>query len=68
MDTHFGFRSGQGTLDALFTWKILHEKMLDKGRKLHNCFVDLKKAFGLCHWSSCRKSPQSLEYHAHLSS
>jgi hypothetical protein len=40
-----GFRSGRGTVDALFMARMLQEKYGRKKWKLYICFVDLAKAF-----------------------
>ena len=40
-----GFMPGKGTVDALFTARMLQEKYGKKKRRLYMCLVDLKKAF-----------------------
>ena len=44
-DMQFGFMPGWGTTDIIFILRQLHEKHLDKNRKLYFAFVDLEKAF-----------------------
>ena len=44
-ETQFGFKSGSGTRDAIFTMRIITEKCLEKGKDLYVCFIDYAKAF-----------------------
>ena len=44
-ETQFGFKSGSGTRDAIFTMRIITEKCLEKGKYLYVCFIDYAKAF-----------------------
>ena len=44
-ETQFGFKSGSGTRDAIFTMRIITEKCLEKGKDLFVCFIDYAKAF-----------------------
>ena len=43
-ETQFGFKSGSGTRDAIFTMRIITEKCLKKGKDLYVCFIDYAKA------------------------
>jgi hypothetical protein len=45
MDTQYGFRPEKGTSDAVFLWKILHDKMIKNGNEMHTVFIDLTRAF-----------------------
>ena len=44
-EIQFGFKSGSGTRDAIFTMRIITEKCLEKGKDLYVCFIDYAKAF-----------------------
>jgi retron-type reverse transcriptase len=44
-DTQLGFRKGKGTRDAIFQIRILCENTLKRGKNIHMCFIDYKKAF-----------------------
>jgi len=41
----FGFMSGKGTTDAIFTVRQMQEKYGCKGKKLYFAFVDLEKKY-----------------------
>ena len=42
---HFGFMPGKGTTDAIFVFRQVQERFMDKKRPLFFAFVDLEKAF-----------------------
>ena len=44
-ETQFGFKSGSGTRDVIYTMRIITEKCLEKGKDLYVCFIDYAKAF-----------------------
>ena len=44
-ETQFGFKSGSGTRDAIFTMRIITGKCLEKGKDLYVCFIDYAEAF-----------------------
>ena len=44
-EPQFGFKSGSGTRDAIFTMRIVTQKCLEKGKYLYVCFIDYAKAF-----------------------
>lgn len=44
-DTQFGFRSGFGTREALFTLQVLIQRCRDVNKDVYACFIDLEKAF-----------------------
>ncbi|KAG1661666.1 putative uncharacterized transposon-derived protein F52C9.6 [Nymphon striatum] len=44
-NTQLEFRKGKGTRDGLFLLRIISERMIEKKKKLHLCFVDYTKAF-----------------------
>ena len=45
-DAQFGFRTGSGTVDAIFALHGLIEKYISSGKKLYRCFINYKNAFG----------------------
>ena len=44
-DMQFGFKSGKGTIDAVFILRRIQEEYLAKQKKLYMCLVDLERAF-----------------------
>ena len=44
-EMQFGFRTGRGTIDAIFIVRQIQEKFLAKKKELRMAFVDLEKAF-----------------------
>ncbi|KAL3278231.1 hypothetical protein HHI36_013569 [Cryptolaemus montrouzieri] len=44
-DDQFGFRSGMGTREALFSLLVLAQKCYDQQRDIFICFIDFEKAF-----------------------
>ena len=44
-EEQFGFMPGRGTTNAIFILRQMAEKYREKGRDLHNVFVDLEKAY-----------------------
>ena len=41
----FGFVSGKGTRNAVFTLRVLAERAIDIQKDLYICYVDYEKAF-----------------------
>ncbi|KAG8225556.1 hypothetical protein J437_LFUL002073 [Ladona fulva] len=41
----YGFRRGKGIRDAIVVLRDIGERLLEKGKHLYVCFVDLMKAF-----------------------
>ena len=44
-DVQFGFRSGLSTVDAIFVFQSIINRILCKNKRLYCCFVDYQKAF-----------------------
>ena len=44
-DTQFGFRSGMGTREALFSIQVLIQRCRDVSVDVYACFIDYQKAF-----------------------
>jgi hypothetical protein len=44
-DNQFGFMPGRGTMDAIFSLRILVEKFREKRRPIFAVFIDLEKAY-----------------------
>lgn len=44
-DTQCGFRGGRSTQDLIFVIRQACEKLINKNRDIHVCFIDLEKAF-----------------------
>ena len=44
-DGQGGFRAGRGCVDQIYTLKQIDEKALEKKRRVHVGFIDLKKAY-----------------------
>ena len=44
-ETQFGFRSGRGTIDAIYVLKNAVQKIIEKKQSVYLLFVDLKAAF-----------------------
>lgn len=43
--SQFGFRSGLGTREALFSLNVLIQRCLDINQDIHICYIDFEKAF-----------------------
>ena len=50
-EDQFGFRRGKGTREAIGSLRILAERCMEQGKKLHICFVDYEKAFDRGDWT-----------------
>lgn len=48
-ETQCGFRKGRSTQDLIFAIRQVSEKLINKGREIHMCFIDLEKAFDRIH-------------------
>ena len=44
-EMQFGFLPGNGTVDAIFIVRRMHEEYHKKNQKLYMCFVDMENAF-----------------------
>ncbi len=45
-----GFRKGRGCVDQIFSFRMLVEKILAKGKKLYAAFMDLEKPYDRVDW------------------
>ncbi len=45
-----GFRKGRGCVDQIFSFRMVVEKILAKGKKLYAAFMDLEKADDRVDW------------------
>ncbi len=45
-----GFRKGSGCVDQIFSFRMVVEKILAKGKKLYAAFMDLEKAYDRVDW------------------
>ena len=50
-EDQFGFGRGKGTREAIGSLRILAERCMEQGKKLHICFVDYEKAFDRVDWT-----------------
>ena len=46
----FGFRRKLGTREAIATFRVIYEKVIEFGQSLYVCFVDYEKAFDRIDW------------------
>ena len=44
-ETQLGFRKGKGTREEIFNLRVLTERVIEKKKQLHICFIDYAKAF-----------------------
>ncbi len=45
-----GFRKGRGCVDQIFSFRMVVEKILAKGKKLYAVFMDLEKVYDRVDW------------------
>ena len=45
-----GFRKGRGCVDQIFSFRMVVERVLAKGKKLYAAFMDLEKAYDRVDW------------------
>ena len=57
-DAQFGFQLKKGTIDAMFIFRQVQEKFLEKREKVFAAFLHLKKAYDLVHWCMKRREIQ----------
>ena len=44
-ESQLGFRKGRGTREAIYNLRALSERIIEKKKQLHICFIDYAKAF-----------------------
>ena len=44
-EAQFGFRSGRGTREGIFSFNILAQKHIEVQKEMYVCFIDYAKAF-----------------------
>ena len=44
-ETQLGFRKGRGTREAIYNLRVLSERLIEKKKEVHICFIDYTKAF-----------------------